>query len=161
MKWAVGPCCTGALLVLQRSRAVDEHSCFSPRSKKSLNPKIFKTYFFFFFLIFLVGSYGERAAEGLCFFFSFRKGNSGAWIFILWGKKSKCVLQALIFLSPSQIRTICRVQSMDFNYPNTVCSFACSEKVATSSVFLCLAPETVTWVEFQLPITDFSNYTVR
>lgn len=60
----------------------------------------------------------------------------------------------LIFLAS----LISIVQRMDFNCPNAVCS---NEKVATSSVFLCLTPETVTWVEFHLPITDFSNYAVR
>lgn len=74
------------------------------------------------------------------------------------GKKSQNAdCRLLFFLSPSEIRTVCIVQSMDFNYPNTVCSLACNEKVVTSSVFLSLAPETVTWVEFQLPITDFQT----
>jgi len=54
-----------------------------------------------------------------------------------------------------------RVQNTDSNCRNTAGSLACSEKTATSSVFLCWTPETATWVEFHLPITDFSNYAVR
>lgn len=70
----------------------------------------------------------------------------------------------------SEVRSACFFPFLSKGYTHNskcgLCQFAvgsltCNAKVATSSVFLCLTPETVMWVGLHLPITDFSNCAVR
>lgn len=99
----------------------------------------------------------------LLFFFFFFKLGRGAlkhWIMAINFCRRNSKVWSAFFL-PSWIRGVHIIQNVDSNCQFTVGSLTCNGKVATSSVFLCLTPETVTWVGFHLPITDFSNCAVR
>lgn len=105
------------------------------------------------------GSYRERAVEGLWLCFFLGRGALELWDtdihFVEENWSENCMLP------PRFLNKGCMCSSEYGLQSSKYCWQSCLQcEAATSSVFLCLTPETVTWVEFHLPITDL-NYAVR